>query len=109
MSDQTFFKDLNLLDKDSKHIESIDRLQKAFIEVRQKYRHEYNDSMNHVLENIKKKMKSNSGMVNAVDSYVQEYVCPDKREDAINSLYDLLAAEMLHTIQTLQHASCVVM
>jgi len=108
MSDNNdnFFKDLCTVEEDSKQLESIERLQQAFREVRQAYRDEYNDSMSHILKNIKTKMQHNRGMVDAVNSYVNQFVLPGDRVKATDALYDLLAAEMLHTVQTLQHTSC---
>lgn len=106
--DNTLFHDLSTIEEDTKKLESIDRLQQAFRDVRQSYREEYRDSMTHVLGNIKKKMKKNHGMVEAVNDYVQRFV-PGNRQEATEELYNLLAAEMLHTLQALQHTNCAIM
>lgn len=107
--ESTIFRDLNILEEDSKQLESIAKLQQAFREVRQNYRDEYTSSMNHVLGQIKEKMRKNHGMVDAVNSYILQYVEPSKHKKATDELYNLLAAEMLHTLQALQHTTCLCM
>jgi ribosomal protein S7 len=100
---------LNRIEEDSKKLESIDKLQQAFQEVRQSYRSEYQESLDHVLGNIKSKMMQNQSMIDAVTIYVEKYVAPDKRDAASEELYNMLAAEMLQTMQAIQHTSCTLM
>lgn len=107
--DETFFKDLNNIEEDSKKMESIDKLQEAFHEVRESYRTEYQQSLHHVLGNIKEKMSKNKGMVDAVNIYLSKYVAPEKQAPAREELLNMLSAEILQTMQTLQHTSCTVM
>lgn len=106
---ETFFQDLTIIETDQKQLESIDRLQKAFSDVRRSYRREYQDSLNHLLTNVKDKLKNNEGMVEAVEMYVSKFVSVEKRQNAEEELYNLLAAEILQTMHALQHASCCVM
>jgi hypothetical protein len=106
---ENIFHDLTTIEADQKQLESIDRLQQAFADVRQNYRREYQDSLQHVLANVKNKMKSNEGMVEAVNIYVSRFVSADKEEEATEELYNLLAAEMLQTMHALQHTTCCVM
>jgi hypothetical protein len=105
----SFFKDLTTVETDQKQLESIDRLQQAFLDVRKSYSQEYKESLNHLLTNVKDKMKRNPGMVDAVNTYVSKFVPVNKQDVAKEELYNLLAAEMLQTLQTLQHATCLVM
>jgi len=105
----SLFKDLTTIETDQKQLESIERLQQAFIDVRRSYRQEYHDSLEHLLTNVKDKMKKNPGMVDAVATYIERFVDEEKHEEAREELYNILAAEMLQTIQTLQHTNCMVM
>ena len=108
-TNKNFFQELSIVETDQKQLESIDRLQQAFLDVRKSYSQEYKESLNHLLTNVKDKMKQNPGMVDAVNTYVSKFVPMNKQDVAKEELYNLLAAEMLQTMQTLQHASCVVM
>lgn len=108
-TNKNFFQELSIVETDQKQLESIDRLQQAFLDVRKSYSQEYKESLTHLLTNVKEKMKRNHGMVEAVDIYVSKFVPVNKQDAAKEELYDLLSAEMLQTLQTLQHATCMVM
>ena len=106
---KNLFQDLITIETDQKQLESIDRLQQAFADVRQNYRQEYTDSLTHLIDHVKMKMKRNEGIVEAVRLFVFKFVPVENHEEATEELYNLLAAEMLQTIQTLQHTTCSMM
>jgi len=103
------FSDLKTIEADTQRLERIDKLQKAFQEVRETYRSEYHHSLNHAIGNIKAKMVQNRYMTDAVNSYVEKFVPKEKHDDAREELFNMLAAEFLQTLNTLQHTSCVLM
>lgn len=47
-------------------------------------------------------------MREAVEIFVNSYVCQDKKEEATEAMYNMLAAELIQTYQALSHASCVI-
>lgn len=109
MNTNSFFQELATVETDKQQLESIDRLQQAFLDVRKSYSQEYKENLTHLLTNVKDKMKKNPGMVEAVDMYVRKFVPISDQDAAKEELYNLLSAEMLQTLQTLQHATCAVM
>lgn len=102
------FKKIELLETDASKLEQIERFQSAFEELKANCAKEYSSTTHEVLTKIKNKMKANPYMKSAVESYVNTYVIESLRERAKESLYDMLSAEMVQTLQTLSHASCVV-
>lgn len=104
MSD--IFKQLGVIEEDYKRLESITKLQEAFNEVKASYSTEYNSTLEKVLGEVKVKMRNNSKMREAVESYVKNYVKPGVEKQAEEALYNMLAAELLHTFQAISHTSC---
>ena len=106
------FSQLSVIEEDKNRLESINRLQEAFDEVGSSYANEYNtalsNALDHVKSKMKSKMKSNIKMREAVDNYVRNYVILEKRTEASEALYNMLAAELLQTFQALSHTSCVI-
>ena len=103
------FEQLSTIEQDQKQLDSINRLQTAFDEVRSSYSQEYNTTLSNVLSQFTDKLKANDKMKKAVDTFVSSYVKPECKDDATESLYNMLAAELLQTFQAVSHASCAVM
>jgi hypothetical protein len=101
------FAQIGLIEDDQKRLESINRLQEAFNEVKAGYAEEYNSTLVDVISQIKTKLKNNQKMNEAVTTYVNNYVKFDKREEASEALYNMLSAELVQTFQALTHTSCI--
>lgn len=101
-------RELNTIEHDQKQLESIERLQHAFNQVKETYAREYNDTLGHVITPVKEKLQKDDKMRSVVNNYVEKFVNEDKREIARDELYTILAADYVHTLQTLSHTSCVI-
>lgn len=106
---EKLLKEIGTIEEDQKRLESIYQLEKAFNEVKASYSQEYNETLLNAMKEIKSKMKRNPKMKEAVNSFVNIYVHNNKKDEATEALYDMLAAEMLETLQTLSHTSCSIM
>lgn len=102
----TLLNHLSTAEKDKDQLDSIARLESAFSEVKQRYSQEYSEHMKEAVTQVKNRMKQNSGMSSAVNAYVNKYAENYKKESAKEELYDMLSAELLETLQTLQHTNC---
>ena len=107
MSDDLFNK-IGLIETDGKKLETIYQLQKAFEQVKSNYASEYNNTSNDILETVKSRMKKNPYMAKAIQTFVNRYVLSSLRESATEELYGMLSAEIVQTLQTLSHTSCVI-
>ena len=103
------FNELTVIEQDQDRIDSINRLQQAFNEVKNGYQYEYNQSVSHMVGEIKSKMKMNTSMVRAVNSFVDKYVeNPSKKSAAKDEMYGILSAEMMSMLQALKHTTCII-
>lgn len=100
---------IELLENDSKKIETIEHLQHAFDKVRSSYSVEYNSLSNDVINTVKARMKQNPYMQRTVQYFVNNYVIDSLKEQATEELYNMLSAEVVLTFQTLSHTSCTVL
>lgn len=98
------FAQLNTVENDEEQLRRIKQLEDAFASVRESYQHEHDDNLRKALNTVKSKIKKNKNMRHAVNKFVDKYVKDDIKEQGREDLYDLLSAEMLQTINTLQHA-----
>ena len=104
----SIFRDLTTVENDAQKMAEIDRLQEAFNQVRASYAAEHDSSMRHAISEVRERLEKNPGMIRAVQLYTERFVAPDRREAASAALFELLAAELLQTMNALQHTACVV-
>jgi hypothetical protein len=108
--DNNLFRQIGIVDTDGQRLESIRHLEKAFNEVKESYSREYDQTLTNVIEQIKNRMKQNLKMRQAVDGFIQSYVSNEnKKTEATEVLYGMLAAELAQTFQALSHTSCSIM
>jgi predicted phage gp36 major capsid-like protein len=100
------FEQLSIVTEDQKKLESIEELQKAFNNARESCRRERNDTLRQAVDNIKEKMRKNTGVKKAVNVFISTYVPENKKADATEALYDMLSVEFLETLNTISHTSC---
>jgi len=100
--------ELSIIERDSKTLESIQKLQELFQKVSEKTHKEYQDTLRRLLDQITSKMKKNEKMVKSVDLYVKKYVSENKQSEASNELFDLLAIEFVQNMNVIQNSQCVI-
>lgn len=105
------FEHLGNIDHDHKQLQQIDELQQAFNKVKKGYEKDYILKLKGAIDEVKSRLKNNCGMHKAVEIYIQKYVIGTEefKNNAREELYEILAAEMLQTFQTLSHTSCSIM
>jgi uncharacterized protein YggL (DUF469 family) len=106
---ENLFHKIYTIEEDEDKLNQINKLQAAFKEVKSSYVHEHDDNLREVINIIKNKLKVNKGMHDAVEGYIERYVKEEMKHEAREQLYDMLAAELLQTMQVLSHTSCAIL
>lgn len=102
-------KEITTIEQDQKQLENIEQLEKALNKVKAGYTQDYNQKLLHTIEQFKSQLKNNQKIRETVDKFVHDYVFPEKRAEARDFLYGILSAEMIQTLQALNHTSCNIM
>lgn len=93
-------------EEDQKKLDELNHLQNMVDTVKKNYFAEYSQNVQEVVNNIRNKLENNPKITKVVNDYIDNYVRPEKKEEARDMLYTILSAEIAALFQTLSHSSC---
>lgn len=109
MSNHHVLHQLQSLENDQRRLEEIKQLEDALQIAKKKYVKDYNNVSENLVGQVVQKLKNNIRVKSVVDNYIKSYVNPNSSEAAERELYNIMAAEFLEMLETLNHTSCSVM
>jgi hypothetical protein len=97
---------LQQLESDQHRLEEIQKIEHMLKKVKSEFKKDYTEISAKVVDKFVDKLKHNKRIKNVVEDYIDAYVTPEFKKDATESLYEIMSAEYMEVIETLNHTSC---